>query len=336
LGQYKKSKRKQGDSQRSGARRPPTLVLTDNRRELVRAFPGGYGEDGDEPAMCHHMVWDPKAQRPYDTDKRGWFVICNCHGGERSKKCVPCRIDKDQFGKTQRHKFYSNPYYALNVIHFAKYHVVPFDRGEGTSLRLCVAKYENGKCEHCDEGHPIQQWKKTSLDLDEGAWEDFNIWARDISRKCANCDKGEILPKTATCPRCGENVQSDLDHMLLMEVEKYKCPHCGHNGYMELDHECQVRNPRTDEVSDGCGEAAYYDLWDCDLEIVSEPKPKGKGKRMRLINYHPIAIDDEEILEAMKSPYPFTYYDYCAPSDQASIMGVKNPFESDDDESNEE
>jgi DNA-directed RNA polymerase subunit RPC12/RpoP len=169
-------------------------------------------------------------------------------------------------------------------------------------------------------------WRKLHLDLDENGWEDFNDWSRQISRKCASCDSGEILPTVAKCKKCGRDVNADPSGLLLMETATVKCPHCGTVDFMDLEYDCVVRNLRTGVHTPGCGKPSCHSIWDCDLEIVAEPKAKGKGRNLKMLNHYPGPIEDEEIIKAMNNPHKFQYYDFMSVEDQCLIMDVANPF----------
>ena len=334
LGQYKRRKKTRKTERRyTTTKTDPKLILEDDVREVIRAFPGKYGPDGDEAAFVHYRGWAPGVQNPFNPKKMGWFLTCNCHAGNRKEDCVPCWEDGEFFKENGKHHYYSNAWYAINIIQYAKFHRVPTKKTleNGYSVgddeyKAFFGRCKGEVCEWCEAEYETVSWRRCHLDLDEGGWEEFCQWSREITRKCRTCDTGEILPKSAACKKCGKDVKVDLNALLLMEVEEAKCPHCGTEGYMELEHDCQNRDHRTQEVTEGCGDPSYYDIWDCDLEISQTAKSKGKGKTLKLHNSYPGEIDDEKMMKSLDYPYRFKAYDLQATDDQASLLGIDNPF----------
>ena len=320
------------------------LILRDGERMFIRPIAGAYGPGEDEEALRFHRGWDPSLVRPFNSNDMGWFMVCNCADGTNlyhpdtrpdGGKCVPHFYEtkegqKKDPRKKRDYSFNAFPNYGLNILHYAKYHLVPRKGSENLDpgdkeYSGYVAMCRGKGCKHCEAGHPTRSWAHVHLQLDEQMWADFCEWNRIISRKCQNCDDGEILPIKAVCPTCKRTVNADLDQRIQMEVDEVMCPHCDNEVFMELEHDCCVRNHRTGVEDKGCDDPSYYDVWDCDLEIEQQPRGQ-RGKKLILHKHVAVGLDDEEMEAAAENPFEFESYVSWDPQVQADLLGVPNPY----------
>jgi hypothetical protein len=330
LSQLQAEKGKVAPQIRGGGSGEAKLYMDDDVSYVVRLFKGNYGEDGKSPTFLYHRGWSRKVSsefRAKHPGRSGQWIICNCHGRTRKVDCVPCKDDDATFAATGKHSFRPMPVRAANIIHFGRYHLVPAStdpKDKGRFYRnLCTAPKE---CNGCQAGHPLTMWKKTSLDFDPDAWRELGRWDRQIQRKCKNCAAGEVLPVSATCPSCGRSIQGGLDRLLLMDTQDITCPHCSRVVGATLEWDCCIHDKRTGTLSKGCGNPAFFEIWDCDIEIMQTPAKGGKGKEYKMLSYIPGPVDDAEIVKAMREPSKFSSYDFMAPNDQALKMGIENPY----------
>jgi len=324
LGMFRRSQAAKKDDLKDDVFDDPKAYLEDGVEEVIRAFPGNYGP-GKEEAYEHYRGWSMKLSRKGrdGVKEPGAWMVCNCHNGKRNVPCVPCHDDKDTYQTTGKRSFRPLPFYAINIIRYGKYHVTPTQNGKGTYLRRCTGKPD---CPGCLKQQEIVHWKHEHLDLDEGGWAAYNSWKISIMRKCATCGKGEILPVRAVCPSCKKEIKLPPDKLTPLEMNEGTCPHCGFQGFISLSHDCCYRDYKTSETLPGCGDPAYYSIYDCDIKIVQKPRTKGKGKDLFLVDYYPSDVDDKNIQEAMKDPFEFKSYDHMPTENQANRLGITNPF----------
>lgn len=153
-----------------------------------------------------------------------------------------------------------------------------------------------------------------------------------LTDKCANCGDGEISVYAYDCAACGgtiadhreDEIDRDTEHTL--QNSAVECPHCGNHGKAIQQYECVKQDGYKGEWVEGCGNAKRLDLSQ-PFDLVIRAVPAGKGQAIEVLKFGP-ADDSIDVKDWMTKPFEFDkFFGKMDLDEQATIMGVENPFD---------